>query len=221
MSQGFPLAGTPAPLLPLFLPSKDFRHRFIIAKDNLKVNSLERKWSPDRAPGRKILKIPVLAKLRANKISVISKLLIFHGFLEQPAFFVQFCPNFSPESGPNLGLWGQNCSGTKKISAASLAKVTDIPHFTPHSRCRGPALTPILCHVCTAYVPLSCPPARPASGLLPNTTTVSVRQKERNFQKGWQRLTRKIVQCYANSLLNEYFFRRGEPCVRPGTGGRT
>jgi hypothetical protein len=36
------------------LPSKDFRHRFIIAKGNLNVNSLERKWSPDRARGRKI-----------------------------------------------------------------------------------------------------------------------------------------------------------------------
>ena len=39
-------------------------------------------------------KIPVISstfmKLRANKISVISKLLIFLGFSEQPAFFAQF-----------------------------------------------------------------------------------------------------------------------------------
>ena len=65
---------------PPTLPSMDFRHRFITAKDNLKVNSLERKWSPDRPRGEKSRKIQYLPELRANKISVISKLLIFPRF---------------------------------------------------------------------------------------------------------------------------------------------
>ena len=134
-------------------------------------------------------------------------------------FLFNFAQLFLRNQGLIRAFWGQNCSATKKFSAVCHAKVTDIPHFTPHSLCRGPALTPSLCHVCTAYVPLSCPPARPASGLLPNTTTVSVRQKERNFQKGWRRLTRKIVQCYANPLLNEYFSVGANLVFAQGRGG--
>jgi hypothetical protein len=75
---------------PPTLLSKDFRHRFIIAKDNLNVNSLERKWSPDRPRGEKTRKNQYLPELRTNKISAISKSRIFHGFSEQPAFLAQF-----------------------------------------------------------------------------------------------------------------------------------
>ena len=46
---------------PTTLPSMDFRHRFIIAKVNLKVNSLERKWSPGRPRGEKSRKIQYLS----------------------------------------------------------------------------------------------------------------------------------------------------------------
>jgi len=67
-----------------------------------------------------------------------------------------FLLNFAQLFLRNQGLWGhlwrQNCSATKKFSAACLAKVTDIPHFTPICRRPSPALTPILCHV----VPLMC-----------------------------------------------------------------
>jgi hypothetical protein len=35
----------------------------------------------------------------------------------------------------------------KKISATLFAKVTDISHFTPGSRRRGPTITPTLCHL--------------------------------------------------------------------------
>jgi len=52
---------------PSTLPSKDFRNRFIIAKDNLNVNSLERKWSQDRPGGDKSLNIQYLPELRKNK----------------------------------------------------------------------------------------------------------------------------------------------------------
>jgi hypothetical protein len=69
-------------------------------------------------------------------------LLIFPGFYEQPIIFARLFT-------PNQGHGGRNCAGTKKISAALLAKVTDIPRFTSPSRRRGPALT----SVCAMVVP--------------------------------------------------------------------
>ena len=74
-----------------------------------------------RPLGEIFIKFHYLSKLRANKIRVIYKLLIFHGFSDQPAFLAQFSSIFSPELGPNQGLWGQNCSATKKISAIGCA----------------------------------------------------------------------------------------------------
>jgi len=40
----------------------------------------------------------------------------------------QIFPGFLP---PKKCHWGRNGVAVKKISAACLAKVTDIPHFTP------------------------------------------------------------------------------------------
>jgi len=51
----------------------------------------------------------------------------FHGFSGQSAKFARLF-------NPNLGPLGAKLFRYKKISATLLAKVTDIPHFTPQSR---------------------------------------------------------------------------------------
>ena len=156
--------------------SKEFRHRFIIAKDNLNVNSLERKWSPDWPRGKISRKFQYLPELRANK-SVQPPSYEYSTIFQNDR---QISPGFLP---PNQGPWGRNCSGTKKNSATFLAKVTDIPHFISRSRRRCPALTPSLSHICPVYVPLRRPTAPAASGSLPNTSRLF--HRERNFQHGW------------------------------------
>ena len=137
---------------------------------------MERKWSPDRPRGEKSRKFQYLPELRANK-SVQPPSYEYSTIFQNDR---QVSPGFLP---PKKGPWGRNCAGTEKISAACLPKVTDIPHFIPICHRRVPALIPILCHVCAAYVPHQSPPAQSASALLANNSRLS--HRERNFQHRW------------------------------------
>ena len=85
-----------------------YRNRFIIAKDNLNVNSLERKWSPDRPRGEKSRKNQYLPELRANK-SVQPPTYEYSTIFQNDR---QIFPGFLPLK---KGLWRRNCAGTKKF----------------------------------------------------------------------------------------------------------
>jgi len=137
MSQGFPQAGTPAPLLPRGPPAKVFRNCFIIALDNFKFLVIWEKngcliWPRSEKSSTGLN----LGQIKFSKLQVANI----------PRFFVQmvFFPRLFP---PNQGHCGRNCAATKKISAACLDKVTNIAHFTPICRSRGPTISPTLCHL--------------------------------------------------------------------------
>jgi len=75
---------------PPTLPPKDFRNRFIIAKDEVNFNSLERKWSPDRPCGEKSSTRLNLGQIKFCKLQV-ANIQCFFGATGH------FCPAFCPQ----------------------------------------------------------------------------------------------------------------------------
>jgi hypothetical protein len=134
------------PLPPLPHPAKDFRHRFIIVKDNLNVNSLERKWSPDRPRGVKSRKIHYLPELKANK-SVQPPSYEYSTIFQNDR---QIFPGFLP---PNQGPWGRNCAGTKKFPQHFSPKLLIFITLPREAAATDPfksSFVPFLCRFCAA-----------------------------------------------------------------------
>ena len=155
-------------------PSKDFRHRFIMAKDNLKVNSLDKNGRRTGPRGEKTKKFHYLSELRENKSLHLSSYEYSTVFRSNRPFLLNFFSQIRAIGGEIVPVQKNFRSMSRKsYSYSSLYPDLPLPHC---------GFNPSLFHVCAAYVPLCRLPPPAASGSLPNDSRLS--HRERNFQQG-------------------------------------